>query len=312
MVLMVQKLSKLYHKLENHHHHHRAEVDVLSASLQAFRSDVSNCLSQLSSNPNPGSEILSFPWIQQCFELLPLINKAFLKLVKHIDYPMTSWEAASLDHYLNYGLHVLELLNSASSSLSRLSQARLSFAHALSLVHNSPSMAIEHLKAIQPQSSSVDIKGLLDKEDSEEKFGSCKERTVNEAMVELKSIGFWVFGVVLASLSGETKPYLEMKQVIAGFNTALLIDVIDSCVFDVLVEKGETLKEVKELNDAANCLVSAIVAGETSDAAAMDMEGKLGDFEKKMEVLEKQVDALFSKVLATRNEVLHCVRQRKQ
>ncbi|GMI95748.1 BYPASS 1 [Hibiscus trionum] len=310
MVLLVQKLSKLYHKLENHHH--RAEVDVLSASLQAFRSHVSNCLNQLLSlNPKPGSEILSFSWIQQCFELLPLINKAFLKLVKHIDHPMTSWEAASVDEYLNYGLHLLELLNTVSSSLSHLSQARLSFAHGLTLVDNSPSVAIKHLKAIQPQSSSEDIKGLLNKEDCEGKFVSCKERTVNEAMVEMKSVGFWVFGVVLASLSGQTKPYLEMKQVIARFHGGLLIDVIDSCVFDVMVEKGEQLKEVKELNNAANCLASAIVSGETSDAA-MDLEGKLGVFEKQMEALEKQVDALFSKVLATRNEVLHCVRQRMQ
>ncbi|KAE8679836.1 hypothetical protein F3Y22_tig00111394pilonHSYRG00094 [Hibiscus syriacus] len=310
MLLLVQKLSKLYHNLENHHYHHPAEVDVLSASLQAFRSDVSNCLNQLLSfNPEPRSEILTFSWIQQCLHLLLLINKAFLKLLKHIDYPMTSWEAASLDEYLNYGLHLLDLLNSVSSSLSHLSQVKLSFAYGLTLVGNSPSTAIEHLKPIHPQSSSKDIKGLLNKEDCEGKFGSCKERVVNEAMVEMKSIGFWVFGVVLASLSGETKPYLEMKQVIARFNSSLLIDVIDSCVS--IVEKGETLKEVKELNNSANCLVSAIVYGETSDAA-MDLEGKLGVFEKQMEVLEKQVDALFSKVLATRNELLQGVRQCKQ
>ncbi|KAK8639820.1 hypothetical protein V6N13_138187 [Hibiscus sabdariffa] len=312
MVLLVQKLSKFYSKLESHHHHPRAEVDVLSASLRAFRSNVSNYMNQLLSlNSKPRSEILSFSWIQRCFELLPLINMAFLKLVEDIDYPMTSWEAASLDHYLNFGLHLLELLNSVSSSLSHLSQARLSFALGLALMENSPSVALKHLKPIRPQSSSKDIKGLLHEQDCVGKFGSCKERVINEAMMEMKSIGFWVFGVVLASLSGETKPYLEMKQVISRFNSALLIDVVDSCVFDVIMEKGETLKEVKELNHAAGSLVSAIVSGETSDAA-MDLEGKLGVFEKEMDVLEKQADTLFSKVLATRNEQLHGVRQRKQ
>ncbi|GMI75788.1 BYPASS 1 [Hibiscus trionum] len=311
MVLLVQKLSKFYSKLENHHHH-RAEVDVLSASLQAFRSDVSNYMNQLLSlNPKPRSETLSFPWIQRCFELLPLINKAFLKLVQDIDYPTTSWEAASLDRYLNFGLHLLELLNSVSSSLAHLSQARLSLAHGLTLVENSPSTALKHLKPIQPQSSSKDIRELLQNEDWEEKFGSCKERVINEVMIEMKSVGFWVFGVVLASLSGETKPYLEMKQVISRFNGALLVDVMDSCVFDVIVEKAETLKEVKELNNAVDSLVSAIVSGETSDAA-MDLEGKLGVFEKEMEILEKQADTLFSKVLATRNDLLHGVRRRKQ
>ncbi|KAB2070375.1 hypothetical protein ES319_A08G152000v1 [Gossypium barbadense] len=266
MVLLVQRLSKLYHKLENHyhhHHHHQAEVDALSASLQAFRSDVSNCANQLL-HPEPGSEILSFSWIQRCFELLPVINQAFLKLVGDIDYPMSCWDVASLDEYLNYGLHLLELLNCVTSSLSHLAQARLSFAHALNLVESSPSTAIEHLKAIQSQSSSKDLKELVrNKEGGEGKLSSCKERVVHEALME------------------------------------------------VMVEKGETLKEVKELNSAANSLVSAILSGKTS-VAAMDFGGKLGVFEKEMDALEKQVDALFSSVLAARNELLNGVRQRKQ
>ncbi|XVF33689.1 hypothetical protein REPUB_Repub17cG0189900 [Reevesia pubescens] len=311
MVLLVERLSKLYSKLENHHpHHHQSEADVLSASLQAFRSDVSNCLNQLL-NSTPGSDILSLSWIQQCFELLPLINRSFAKLVVDIDYPMGSWEVASLDEYLNYGLHLLELLNLVSSSLSHLAHARLSFAHALSLLENSPSLAIKHLKAIQPQSSSKDFKGQENKEDGEEKLSSCKERVVNQALMEIKNIGYWVCGVVLATLSGEAKPYLEIKQLIAGFNSALLIGV-DSCISGVIVEKVEVLKEVKELNNASASLASAIVSGKSSSDAAKDLEIKLGVFEKQLEALEKQVDNLFSKVLAGRNELLLGVRQRQQ
>ncbi|XWS32492.1 hypothetical protein CRYUN_Cryun23aG0163100 [Craigia yunnanensis] len=310
MVLLVERLTKLYTKLENHHHHHQLEADVLSASLQAFRSDVSNCLNQLLLNPKPGSEILSLSWIQQCFELLPLINRAFTKLVVDIDYSMSSWEVASLDEYLNYGLHLLELLNSVSSSLSHLAHARLSFAHALSLLENSPSWAIKHLKAIQPQSLSKDFKGHVNKEDGEDKFSSCKERVVNQALMEIKNISFWVCGVVLASLSGEAKPYLEIKQLIARFNSALLIGV-DSCISNVIVEKGDGLKEVKELNNAAASLASAIVSGKSSDAAK-DLERRLAIFEKQLEALEKQVDNLFSEVLAGRNELLLGVRLRKQ
>ncbi|XVF22905.1 hypothetical protein REPUB_Repub12eG0211000 [Reevesia pubescens] len=308
MVLLVERLSKLYSKLENHHHH-QSEADVLSASLQAFRSDVSNCLNQLLLNSKPGSEILSFSWIQRCFELLQHINRAFAKFVVDIDYPMSSWEIASLDEYLNYGLHLLELLNSVSSSLSHLAHARLSFAHALNLLEKSPSLAIKHLKAIHPQSSSKDNKGQENKEDGEEKFTTCKEKIVNQALMEVKNIGFWVCGVVLATLSGEAKPYLEIKQLIARFNSALLIGV-DSCVSDVIVEKGEVLKEVKELNNAAASLASAIVSGKSNDAAK-DLERRLGVFQKQLEALEKLVDNLFSKVLASRNELLVGVRQRK-
>ncbi|XWS45758.1 hypothetical protein CRYUN_Cryun14cG0006900 [Craigia yunnanensis] len=295
--------------MENHHHHHHSEADVLSVSLQAFRSDISNCLNQLL-NSKPGSEILSLSWIQQCFELLPLINRAFAELVVDIDYPMSSWEDASVDEYLNYGLHLLELLNSISSSLSHLAHARLSFAHALSLLENSPSLAIKHLKAIQPQSSSKDYKKQENKEDGEEKFSSCKEKVVSQALMEIKNIGFWVCGVVLASLSGEAKPYLEIKQLIARFNSALLID-LDSCISDVIVEKGEVLEEVKDLNNAAASLASVIASGKSIDAAK-DLERRLGVFEKQLEALEKQVDNLFSEVLAGRNELLLLVRQRKQ
>ncbi|XVE76768.1 hypothetical protein DITRI_Ditri13aG0007300 [Diplodiscus trichospermus] len=314
MLLLVERICKLYSKLENHHHHHhhQSEADVLSVALQAFRSDVSNCLNQLL-NSRPRLEILSLPWIQQCFELLPLINKAFAKLVVDISYPMSCWEVASVDEYLNFSFPLLELLNSVSSSLSHLQHARLSFAHALNLLGNSdssPSLAIKHLKAIQPQSSSKDYGKQEIKEDDDEKFSSCKERVVHQALMEIKKISFWVCGVVLASLSGEAKPYLEIKQSIAWLNNALLIDV-DSCISDVIVEKGEVLKEVKEVNDAAASLASAIVSGGSSDAAK-DLERNLGVFEQQLEALEKQVDDLFSTVLASRNELLVHVRQHQQ
>ncbi|XVF73588.1 hypothetical protein PTKIN_Ptkin12aG0214200 [Pterospermum kingtungense] len=312
MVLLVERLTKLYNKLENHQHH-QLEADVLSASsLQAFRSDISNCLNLLLLDSKTGSDILSFSWIQQCFEVLPLINRAFAKLVVDIDHPMSSWEGATLDNYLHYGLHLLELLNSVSSSLSHLAHAWLSFAHALRLLENSPSLAVKHLKAIQPKSSSKDFRGQEHREDGEKKyFSSSKERVVNQALMEIKNVGFWVCGIVLATLSGEAKPYLEIKQLIARFNGDLLIGV-DSCISEVIVEKGEVLKEVKELNNAAASLASAIVSGKSSDIAAKDLERRSGVFQKQLEALEKQVDNLFSKVLADRNELLIGFRQHKQ
>ncbi|OMO69708.1 hypothetical protein CCACVL1_19317 [Corchorus capsularis] len=309
MVLLVDRLSKLYSKLENHH---QSEADVLSASLQAFRSDVSNSLNQLLLN----SEILSFPWIQQCFELLPAINRAFAKLVVDIDYPISSWEVASVDEYLNYGLHLLELLNSVSSSVSHLAHARLSFAHALSLLENSPSpcLAIKHLKPIQPQISTSSKDYYKEINSKEKKLSaSSKGRVVNEALLEIKHIGFWVCGVVLATLSGEAQPYLEMKkQLIAcsSFNSSLLIGV-DSYISNVIVGKGEGLKEVKELNNAAASLASAIVSGKCSEAAK-ELEKRLGVFQNQLEALGKEVDKLFSKVLGARNQLLHGVPHHKQ
>ncbi|KAK5775981.1 hypothetical protein PVK06_043938 [Gossypium arboreum] len=133
-------------------------------------------------NLKPGSEISSFLWIQQCYELLSLINTAFAKLVVDIGYPVNRWEVISLHQYLNCSFHLLELLNSVSSSLSHLTHARLSFALALTLLQNSPSLAIKHLKAVQPQGSSKDYRGQQDREDGDKynNFSCCpwKEKLV--------------------------------------------------------------------------------------------------------------------------------------
>ncbi|KAK9283126.1 hypothetical protein L1049_011357 [Liquidambar formosana] len=94
--------------------------------------------------------------IRQCLDLLPVINKAFPKLVVDIDCPISKWEDASAEGYLKYSLNLLEFLNSISSSLSYLGQARLALSHALSLVENSPSLPTGRLKAIQPSGFSKD------------------------------------------------------------------------------------------------------------------------------------------------------------
>ncbi|MBA0772368.1 hypothetical protein Gotri_007758 [Gossypium trilobum] len=236
-------------------------------------------------NLKPGSEISSFLWIQQCYELLSLINTAFAKLVVDIDYPVNRWEITSLHQYLNYSFHLLELLKSVSSSLSHLTHARLSFALALTLLQNSPSLAIKHLKAIQPQGSSKDYRGQQDREDGD-KYSNFSSFPWKEKLA---------------------KPYLEIKQLIATSNSASL-NLVDSCISDVIVEKGEILREVKELNNAAASLASAIVSGKSSDAAK-DLETRLGVFGKQQEALEKHVHYLFSKVFAARKELLLSVRQ---
>ncbi|KAK8321706.1 hypothetical protein V6Z11_A12G119900 [Gossypium hirsutum] len=258
MLLLVEKLTKLYSKLENHHR--QSEVDVLSAALRAFRSD-----------------------------LLSLINTTLAKLVVDIGYPVNRWEVISLHQYLNYSFHLLELLNSVSSSLSHLTHARLSFALALTLLQNSPSLAIKHLKAVQPQGSSKDYRGQQDREDG---------KASSQALMAIKNIGFWA------------KPYLEIKQLIATSNSASL-NLVDSCIYDVIVEKGEILREVMELNNAAASLASAMVSGKSSDAAK-DLETRLGVLGKQQEALEKQVHYLFSKVFAARKELLLSVRQCKK
>ena len=309
MILLVERISKLYSKLENHHHHHHADhrkPEALSASLQAFRSDVSSCLNQLRLNPKPGSEILSLTWIRLCLGLIPVVNKAFAKLVVDIDYPISKWEDASVEEYLNYSFSLLELFNSISSSLAYHGQARLSLAHALSLVEDSPSSAIERLKPVEPRSVSKELK----EGEGKERICSGEEGVLHEALTVMRSIGFWVCGIVLSCLCSDSKPYLEMRKSVGGLENSSFAD-LDSSMCEIVMQKGVVLKEVEELNDAVSCLVAGLVSGKYSEAAK-EMQGKLEVYEKLVDGLRKEVDHLFSEVLAARNELVDCLRHQKE
>lgn len=305
MVFLVAKISKIYAKLDNHHHHHnQSQSEVLSSPLEAFRSVVSNSLNKLSLNFKPaGSEILTFSYIQQCFELISVINKAFAKLVVAIDYPISKWEAAFVEQHLNYSLSLLELLNSISSCLSSLGKARLSLSHALSLVEKSTASVPERLKAIQPLNLNEEFRKEENK-DVKDKFFSNKEAVLHEALMIMQSLGFSFCGIVLSSLCGDSKPYSEMRRFIDGLAPLSICEVI--------VDKKIELKEVKELNDAVNCLVTAIVNGKIRDGEAKEeLEKKLKVFEKVLDGFEKEVDHLFHEILAGRNQLLNGLRQRK-
>lgn len=313
MVLLVAKITKIYSKLENHHHHHPSKAEILSASLEAFRSEVSNSLNKLSLNSKPISQNLSFSLIQQCFDLISVINKAFAKLVIAIDYPISKWEASSIEQYLKYSLSLLELFNSINSCLSRLGQARLSLSHALSLVEKQPSSVPELLKPIQPLNLNKELlKPEEDKKDGKEKFYSNNAAVVHEAVVIMQSLGFSFCGFVLSALCGDPKPYSEMRKFGGGLASPLSAR-LDSSISEVIVEEKVELMEVKELNNVVACLVGDIVDGKSSElTVAKELEEKLKAFEKMMEDFKKKVDQIFNEVMAGRNQLLNGFRQRKE
>jgi hypothetical protein len=71
---------------------------------------------------------------------------------------MKIWVPRPVEEYLNCSVDFLELLNSMSAEISRLRQARLPLAHALSLLEKSPSLAVQSLKNIEPKRLSTEFK----------------------------------------------------------------------------------------------------------------------------------------------------------
>ncbi|KAJ8900219.1 hypothetical protein K2173_024859 [Erythroxylum novogranatense] len=308
MVLLVDKLQKLYNKLEDHHHHTQHQPDTFSANLEAFRSDVSGFVNQLSLNLRPGSEILSLTSVEQCFQLIPSVNRAFAKLAVEIDYPMSKWSGKSVEAYLSYSLSLLEFSNLIISALSYLGQARLSLSYALSLVESSPASAIERLKAIKlnkvlkfPQAEEVE----------KEKSCSRQETVIHQALTEIHSTGLWACCIVLAGLSGDSETYLEMRKSSAKLPNSSLIN-LDTNVSGVMMAKGSVIKEIRELNDSVACLASDLIHGKNNSSEAEKMQKRLESFERKLDGLRREVDCVFSEVLAGRNKLLNGIRIWKQ
>lgn len=289
----------------------RQQPKSLSASLQAFRYDVSLCITHqlLFNSKAPGLETLTLEWIQKCFQVLPMINKAFTKLVVEIDYPVSKWKAKTMEEYLNYSLNLLDILNSFTSALSHFGHARLSLSLALSLVESSPSLAMKRLKMIEFKSFRKEFGVQENKEDDKERSCSDKEKVVQQALTELRSTGFWVCSVVLAGLCGDDRAYLTMRRSAGALSNPALIN-LDSMIYGIPMEKRCVLKEVIELKDSADCLEAAI-AGKHSSDAAEEMQRKLEEFEKLLDGLGKEVNCLFSELLAARNELLNGIRTQK-
>ncbi|XP_058222876.1 UPF0496 protein 4-like [Rhododendron vialii] len=309
MVLLVEKLShslKPSSKLENHHHccHDHGRSKDFSASLQAFQSHVSSCMNKLSLDSIPGSEFISLSWIHQCLELLSNLNRAFAKLVMEIDYPMSKWDITSAEEYLNYSLKLLDFLNVIASSLSDLGRARMSISHALSLIDGSPESAMERLKAVRLiKNLNKEIK-VEEKEGGEEKRLCCgdKKWLFGEALMVMKRNGYWVCGIVLLGLSGDTRPCLEMEKLCRGFLSPSAM---------AAMEKNGAAKEVREVNDCVVYLVAAVAVGENYGEAGKNLEGKLEAMEKLLDGIGTRADGLFSEIMAGRIELLDGLRQMK-
>ncbi|KAG7036596.1 Protein BPS1, chloroplastic, partial [Cucurbita argyrosperma subsp. argyrosperma] len=301
--------SSLFSKLEDHHHHRHHESEAaLSLAIQGFLSAISISLSDLGFDSNKStSEIISFPWINRCFQLLRIQHRAFAKLIVEIDYPVRKHEASSGEGFFQYTLRLLELLNSISSCIADLSQARLRLSHALSLVESSPSSAIDRLKPIGTSSfKNSSIKGEIG-EISVEVKNSEKESVVNRALTIMKQIGSWVCGLVISGLSGEVEVFMEMRRSTGKLGVSAL-DRLDFTVHKAICESGARLKEVQEVNDAVELLAASMADRKRAE----DLQKKLAVLEKETDDFKKEVDSLFSDVLEERTKLLDSLRRTYQ
>ncbi|KNA12225.1 hypothetical protein SOVF_127860 [Spinacia oleracea] len=287
MVLFVKKSTKLLRtsnpKLDQSE----------SKALKCFQSYLSESLNRLLSDKRHGS--LSLSWFIPCFNFLQEINRAFTKLVKDLDHPFTKWKGDLAEDYLSHSLNILDALNSISSSISHLGNSRLTLCHAVSLIPNSSSSALHHLKPIKPRK----IEPGNCKKKGVESFDCDKERAIYEAMVKLKGVNLVVFRVLLCGVSDGSVDHLgllnssELEGFDLGFGGNLMV------------------KEIEEVNVTVKEVEDGLIEGRKSSnskLAAEELKNKLGELENLLEMVNKEVNCLFSEVLARRSELINCLR----
>ncbi|KAK4414505.1 hypothetical protein Salat_2863500 [Sesamum alatum] len=308
MVLLVEKLGRALKfpsssRLEDHH----LNSEALWASLSGFRSNVSGFINKILLKPeNPGRKLLSLTGFKECFELIDVGNRAFAKLVVEIDYPMSRWGGRATDEYLKYTLSLLDLLNSINSSVSHLSQAKISVSHALSMIRDSPTA--KNLKKISGRSSGKDFR-FEGSVRIGERPGCEKELVVLQALMVSKKIAFLALGLVLSGCSGDAKPYMEVRKFTGGSDDSL-IKVLDSRFCEEVAKIQGTLEEVEEVNSATERLSAASSAGRYGEAAE-ELKARLETLENSIQGIGKKANKLFSEVLAARNKLLDNIRLTK-
>ncbi|XP_071690096.1 protein BPS1, chloroplastic-like [Rutidosis leptorrhynchoides] len=291
----------------NHNHHHKRHLRNMSeadlASLQAFRSQVSEKLNRVLESLKLRSEFVSLTWIHECFHMLPMINNDFAKLMVEIDYAMSTWESSSIDEYLDYTMNLLELLNSISSSISHVNHARVLLMHALSLMESSPIMAIERMKEIKKHDCVKELKVRNLDPIKRNGNGNEKDWIFHEAIMVLKSIGLWVCGVVLLALKNDDKPIMEMMKHGVFVDSTLM--VLDNIFRKKFMDEGGFVKEVDSVNESVHLVVSS---GISDCKNGMELKRRLEVFGNGLKCLKEEEEGLFGSVLAARNEVLEALR----
>lgn len=233
--------------------------------------------------------------------MLPVFNNAFAKLMVEIDYPVSKWEAGSIDEYFDYSINLLELLNSISSSLSHLNQDRVSLSHALRIMETSPDLAVERLREIKSHDSVKEFIRTEGDAGHGNGNGNGKERIFHEAILILKTTGFWVCGVVLSGLKSDSKPIMEIMV-----DSSLV--ALDSIFRKKMMEEGGLVKELERVNESVRLITSSGNGNGDSDVAK-ELKARLEVLGNGLKGLKEEEEGLFAEIMAARNEVLKILRR---
>lgn len=142
------------------------------------------------------------------------------------------------------------------------------------------------------------MEGLLSGIEEKSCFG--KESVILQALSAMKSIEFWAFDAILSGM--ETRK--------SAGNNCSNKNCLNSRFCKEINEKPGTMKEMREVHDAAMHLAAEISTGRCKEAAE-ELKRRLIMQENSLQEIEKQTQSLFSQLLAARNQLLDNFRLRE-
>ncbi|CAA0827240.1 Unknown protein [Striga hermonthica] len=309
MVLFAEKLGcpLKFPSMPEKIHPHKNSKPVL-ASLNDFQSEISSFLKETMLKLAKAPKSLSMPFFQNLFELINFADQAFAKLTTKIEYPTSQWGGKATHEYLNHSITFLQMLNSISTLISHLSQARVTISRALSLIEkNSTNMAAKYLKISQgtkisnPSKCTFNVEGLST---GVEKKPGCekKERVVLEALIVVKKIGFFALGLVMSRLCEDEKMYRGEVGVFSGDDPCKM--VLDLGFRKEVVAVMDIRGPMEEVNRA----VERLSNGKFECGAVKELKERLKVLDNCVEFVEKEVKGLFCEVLGVRSKLLDNIR----
>ncbi|GER43598.1 hypothetical protein STAS_20457 [Striga asiatica] len=302
MVLFAEKLGC----------HHKNSKTAL-ASLNDFQSEISSFLKETTVKLAKSPKSLSMQFFQNLFELINFADQAFAKLTTKIDYPMSQWGGKATHEYLNHSLIFLQMLNSISTLISHLNQARVSISRSLSLIEkNSINMATKYLKKSQgtkisnPSKCTFSVEGLST---GVEKKPGCekKERVVLEALIVVKKIRFFALGLVMSRLCEDKKMCWEVGVFSGDEPFKMVLDLGFRKEVVAVMEIGGPMDEVNRAVERV-CEGLLMSNGKVECEAMKELKGRLKVLDNCVEFVEKEVNGLFCQVLGVRSKLLDNIR----
>ncbi|KAK4770611.1 hypothetical protein SAY87_031143 [Trapa incisa] len=294
--------------------HHQPLLDHEDAfNFEAFQDEVSGSLDRLAPSSITDLQFPSLGWAKQCLGVLQLMNDeavAKLGLREDASDDDDGCESSFLQSYLTYTMNLLDLFNSITSSLSHLGRSRLSLSHALALLVSSPSPseAAKRLALDPIETTQVQVKDL----------GDYGERVPDEPAGEralrlMEGVGYWVCGAVLSVVSGDPEAFMKTRKWAMDSENDSLVELDLSC-HRIFTQRGSDVVpiEVEEISESVASLSAAIQEGAQDrrvSAAVKELKWKLKGFEDQVHEINQEIDHLFSEIMASRNEVIDCLRE---